>query len=85
MLKIINRNEVQAVTLDSLYTHAKAMNFRVVIDDNYWLSDCVRVELKCKNRNGSSFEFVGKSTSSLNEAFLNAFKEAEIVGKGYGS
>lgn len=78
MLKVIN-NKIESITLDGLYTHAINLGMRIQIESNYLLNDFTQVELKCKNKNGSSFSFIGRA-SNINEAFLNAFKEAEIIG-----
>lgn len=80
-MKVIN-NKASVISLDSLYQCAKKHGFFVDVEEDTWRASH-RVELKYTNPKGTRFYFEGKSMDSLQDAFLNAFNEAEVIGKGY--
>jgi hypothetical protein len=83
VLKVL-KNTAYQVTLDDLYARAISQGMRVEIDSRgSWGDSATTVELSCKNDKGSRFTFKGLSANNINEAFMNAFEQASIIGMGY--
>lgn len=79
--KLINNTPDEDVTMNDLFHRAEQLNMRIELDSSSWRGGA-EVVLKC-SKGGASFSFTGTSSTGVKQAFLNAFKESEIVSMGY--